>query len=260
MSPSAHDSLSSDFAHDDNYTPILDANPPIESPLSKETLKSLEVIPSPQHAKEDSTPKVMGIASMSSSHPQPLRKDAGLKSFWVNKLIKKVKFSRPHEHESLREETTKLHKNLMTHGIDISITRDKIYEVLDMAKVAHDTNNGGNDLNSPEKEELMAEEEGLKETKLFLTKMSQHIDEANMELIQIRKKLQELRAQEKEKEHIISSGMSLLSDAPTIEEVNKSLTDIHQKIEALGGGSDKPQPSLSSKEALANFERAKAQL
>ncbi|KAH7670451.1 hypothetical protein IHE45_10G028300 [Dioscorea alata] len=207
----------------------------------------------------------MGIASMSSSHPQLLRKDTGFKSFWVNTLIKKVKSSRPHEHESLREETTKLHKNLMTHGIDISIIRDKIYEVLDMAKVAHDTSNGGNDLNWPEKEELMAEEERLKETKLFLTKMSQHMDEANMELIQIRKKLQELRtqeeelkAQEKEKEHIISSGMSLLSDAPTIEEVNKSLTDIHQNIEALGGG--KPQPSLSSKEALANFERAKAQL
>ncbi|KAH7655763.1 NAD(P)-binding domain-containing protein [Dioscorea alata] len=209
----------------------------------------------------------MGIAPMSSSHPQLLRKDTGSKSFWVNKLIKKMKSSRPHEHESLKEETTKLHKNLMTHGIDISITRDKIYEVLDMAKVAHDTSNGGNDLNSPEKEELMVEEEGLKETKLFLTTMSQHMDEANMELIQIRKKLQELRAQEeelkaqeKEKEHIISSGMLLLSNAPPIEEVNKSLTDIHQKIEALGGGSDKPQPSLSSKEALANFERAKAQL
>ncbi|KAH7657724.1 hypothetical protein IHE45_17G040100 [Dioscorea alata] len=140
----------------------------------------------------------MGIVSMSSSHPQLVRKDTGLEYFWVNKLIQKVKSSCPHEHESLRDETTKLHKNLIIHGADISITRDKIYEVLDMAKIAHDTNNGGNNLNSAEKKELMAKEERLKKTKLSLTAMSQHMDEANMKLIQIRKKLQEWRAQGEE--------------------------------------------------------------
>ncbi|XP_039126974.1 uncharacterized protein LOC120263142 [Dioscorea cayenensis subsp. rotundata] len=267
MSPYVHDSFSSDFAHDDNYTPILDANPPIESPFSKEASKSPQVIPSPQHPKEDSTPKAMEVASMSSSLPQLVRKDIGLESFWVNKLIEKVKSSRPHKQESLREETLKLHKNLMTHGANISITRDKIYEVIDMAKISHDTNNGGSNLSLAENEELMAKEERLKKTKLSLTTMSQHMDEANMELVHIRKKLQELRAleeklkaQEKEKEQIISSGMSLLSDTPPIEEVNKSFDDIHQQIEALGGDGDKSQPLLSSKEALANFERAKAQL
>ncbi|XP_039131540.1 uncharacterized protein LOC120267924 [Dioscorea cayenensis subsp. rotundata] len=260
MNPSAHDSSSSDFAYDDNYTPILDANPPVESPFSKEASKLPQVIPSPQHAKEDSTPKAIEVASMSSSLPQLVRKDTGLGSFWVNKLIKKVKSSCPHEHESLRDETTKLYKNLKAHGANISVIRDKIYEALDIAKLAHDTNNGQSNLKVAKKKELVAKEEKLEKTILSLTTMSQHMDEANMELIQIRKKLQELKALEDEKEEIISSGMSLLSDAPSIEEVRKSLDDIRQQIEALGDDGDGSQPSLSAEEALANFERAKAQL
>lgn len=57
--------------------------------------------------------------------------------FWLNKFIEKVK-SCPHEHESLRVETTKLHKKLMTHGAEILATRNKIYEVLDLSIIVHD--------------------------------------------------------------------------------------------------------------------------
>ena len=73
--------------------------------------------------------------STSSSHPQLVKTGTSLDSFWTNKLLLKVKSSHPHEHESLREEATKLYKTLMMHGLDISVTRDKIYEVLDIAKI-----------------------------------------------------------------------------------------------------------------------------
>ena len=76
--------------------------------------------------------------STSSSHPQLVKKCTGWDSFWTNKLLLKVKSSHPYEHESLRDETTKLHKTLMMHGFDISVIRDNIYEVHDLAKIVHD--------------------------------------------------------------------------------------------------------------------------
>lgn len=42
---------------------------------------------------------------------------------------------------------------------------------------------------SVENKELMKKARSIKETKLSLTAMSQHVDEANMKLIQIRVKL-----------------------------------------------------------------------
>lgn len=62
---------------------------------------------------------------MSSSHPQHVRKDTGMDSFWIN-MLQMVKPLHPHKHESLKEETTKLHKILMMYGVVISVTRDKI--------------------------------------------------------------------------------------------------------------------------------------
>lgn len=56
MGLSEHDSLSSDFTNDDDYTSILDIDPPMESPFSIEVSESPQAIPFPQHAKEDSTP------------------------------------------------------------------------------------------------------------------------------------------------------------------------------------------------------------
>ena len=182
--------MSSDFANDDDYTPILDANLPVESPLLKEASTSPQAISSPQNAKEDSTPKAtfdgnppqsredsipkansppkcgkdltIGIVSTSSSHPQLIKKSTGLESFWTNKLLQKVKSSYPYEHESLREETTKLYKTLMMHGLDISGTRDKIYEVFDLAKIVHNMESEESDPTAVERKELMKNAESLK--------------------------------------------------------------------------------------------------
>lgn len=51
--PSKHKSLYSNFVQDDNYyTPLLDVNPPVESPR-------VEYVPFAQPTLEDSTPKVI---------------------------------------------------------------------------------------------------------------------------------------------------------------------------------------------------------
>ena len=55
------------------------------------------------------------------------------------------------------------------HGLDISITRDKIYEVLDLAKIVHDMESGESDSTAVEKKELMKNAESIKETKLSVT-------------------------------------------------------------------------------------------
>lgn len=82
---------------------------------------------------------------MNSSHPQYLEKDNGLESFWTNRLLQKVKSSHTLKHQSLREETIKLHKTLMMHGINMSVTWYKIYEVIDIANIAHNIESRGND-------------------------------------------------------------------------------------------------------------------
>ena len=113
---------------------------------------------------------------------------------WTERLLQKMKSSHPHEYESLSEETAKLHKTLMMHGLDISITRDKIYEVLDLGKIVHNMENGENDPTVVEKKELMKSVENIKKTKLSLITISQCVDEANMKLMLITKKIQELKA------------------------------------------------------------------
>lgn len=46
--------------------------------------------------------------------------------------------------------------------------------------------------------------ENMKETKFFLMIICQHVDEANMKLMFIREKLQELKAHEEEQKQLIS--------------------------------------------------------
>ena len=55
------------------------------------------------------------------------------------------------------------------HGLDISGIRDKIYEVLDLAKIVHDMESGESDSTAVEKKELMKNAESIKETKLSVT-------------------------------------------------------------------------------------------
>ena len=83
-----------------------------------------------------------------------------------------------------------MYKALMMHEIDISVMRDKIYEVLDLVKIVHDMESGENDPIIAEKRELMKNIENIKETKLSLTTMSQCMDEGNMKLTLIMGKLQ----------------------------------------------------------------------
>ena len=54
--------------------------------------------------------------------------------------------------------------------------------------------------------------------------------------------------------------MELLSLAPSIEDLDKSLADIQEKLEVLGGGDNDLQPLSSLAEARVNLERGKAQL
>lgn len=53
---SKHNSVSSEFAIDDNYIPILDVDPPKESLIIERASKSVQVTPSPQYMKGDSMP------------------------------------------------------------------------------------------------------------------------------------------------------------------------------------------------------------
>ena len=54
--------------------------------------------------------------------------------------------------------------------------------------------------------------------------------------------------------------MELLSLAPSIEDLDKSLVGIIEKLGALGGGNNDLQPSSLLAKARANLERGKAQL
>ena len=54
--------------------------------------------------------------------------------------------------------------------------------------------------------------------------------------------------------------MVLLSFASSIEEVDKSLANILEKLEALEGSDDDLQSSSSLTKDLANLEKAKAHL
>ena len=76
----------------------------------------------------------------------------------------------------------------------------------------------------------------------------------------INEKIQALKVQQEEQEQLVSSGMELLSLAPSIKDLDKSLADILEKLGTLGGGDNDLQLSSSLAEARANLERGKAQL
>lgn len=151
-------------------------------PQSREDLTS-KANSSPKH-EENLTIRVV---SMCSTHPQLARKTLAWSVFWINKLLKKVKSSHPHENASLREESTKLYKTLMIHGVDISVTRYEIYEVLDITKISHNIKIKGNNPTLVKNKELMKKAKSIKETKLSLKTMSHPVNEANMKLILVRK-------------------------------------------------------------------------
>ena len=142
----------------------------------------------------------------------------------------------------------------------ISGIRDKIYEVLDLAKIVHNMESEESDLTVVERKELMKNAESIKETRSSITTISQHVDEANTKLMLINEKIQALKVQQEEQEQLVSSGLELLSLAPSIEDLDKSLADILEKLGTLGGGDNDLQPSSSLAEARANLERGKAQL
>ncbi|KAH7685711.1 Aminotransferase-like plant mobile domain-containing protein [Dioscorea alata] len=278
--PSYHDSLYSIFEHDDdNYTPFLDVDPPVESP-------QVEVVPFTQTIPKDSTPKATltddnspskgsfkhgehcatRTTSMNQSHLQSSDKNHVLQAVWVNNFIDKVKSSQPHECEPLREEIIKLHKTMMLLGINIFATRDKVFEVLDIAKRVQDMKDKEENPHMEKKKKLMASARCIEEKKSTIMVTTQSINEAKMRLTQTRRKLQgleaqrkKLKAQEEEDIYLINSSLDLLKSIASIEEVDKSLAIVLEKLEALGGGDDS-HLSSSLEELLANFERLKSQL
>ncbi|KAH7690406.1 hypothetical protein IHE45_02G045000 [Dioscorea alata] len=200
----------------------------------------------------------MDVGSTNTLYSQVVGQSSGLVSFLTKDLLQKVKLSQPHEHESLREETTKLHKTLMIHEVNISSIRDKIYEVLDLSKIVHDLESEEDDPTISKKRELMKDIKVKKEMKSFLTTTSQRVDEPEKQLMLIREKLQELKDQEKEQKQIISSGKGLLSSTPLIDEVNQSLTDDLMKLKELKGGDNVLQTSSLLSEAQVNLEKGEA--
>ena len=71
-----------------------------------------------------------------------------------------------------------------------------------------------------ERKELMKNTESIKKTRLSVTTISQRVDEANIKLMLINEKIQALKAQQEEHKQLISSGMELLSLAPSIEDLD----------------------------------------
>ena len=65
----------------------------------------------------------------------------------------------------------------------------------------------------------------------------------------INEKIQALKAQQEEQKQFVSLGIELLSLAPSIEDLDKSLAAILEKLEALGGGDNDLQPSSALAEA-----------
>ena len=124
--------------------------------------------PSPQHMKRysilndlpqsknelvpraNSPPKhgenlTIGNVSTDSSHPQLIGEASYLNPPSTRQLLDIVKSFPYREHKFIREKTTRLYKNLKDYGVDIFITTDKVYKVLDIAKSAHDKENKGKD-------------------------------------------------------------------------------------------------------------------
>lgn len=90
--------------------------------------------------------------------------------------------------------------------------------------------------------------------------MSYCIDEANMKLMLIREKLEELIAQEEEEqEQLVSSGKKMISYSPSIKEVDQLLAVVLEKLKNLGESNHGLQSSLSLAKGQTNFERVKAQ-
>ncbi|KAH7667081.1 Aminotransferase-like plant mobile domain-containing protein [Dioscorea alata] len=245
--------------------PLLDVNPPVESP-------QVEAVPFAQTIPEDSTPKATfaddnpsskcsfkheehcatRTTFMNPSHPQSSDKNHVLQA--------------AHEYESLREEIIKHHKTTMLLGVNTSATRDKVFEVLDIAKLVQDMKDKEKNPHMQEKNKLKASARVIEGKKLAIMVTTQSIDEAKMRLAQTQKKLQELeaqreklKAQEEEDIYLINSSLGLLKSIGLIEEVDKSLAIIVEKLEALGG-SDDSHLSSSLEQLLANYERLKSQL
>ena len=83
--------------------------------------------------------------------------------------------------------------------------------MLDLAKIVHNMDSEERDLTAVERKELMKNVESIKKTRLSVTTISQHVDEANTKLMLLNEKIQVLKVQQEEHEQLVSLGMELPS-------------------------------------------------